>query len=191
MYLSLIHSHDGSDENDEEDHDMEVTFNTGLEDLSKRILEKKDRKSETVWEAYLRKRREKKKAGKKRSKHSSEDDSSDTDEESGEQPDDFFIEEPSEKKSKLAQGKNARKKKQNEEASQDAEASRAELELLLADDNGAPDTNMKGYNLKRKKMKGKKGKEILDEGKLPTIDYDDPSFGDYKGLRRFKHGDFH
>ncbi|CAK9143562.1 unnamed protein product [Ilex paraguariensis] len=76
----VTESGDGSD-GDEEDggQDMEVTFNTGLEDISKQILEKKDKKSETVWEAYLRKRSEKKKAKKNRSKSSSEDDSSDSD----------------------------------------------------------------------------------------------------------------
>ncbi|CAK9180228.1 unnamed protein product [Ilex paraguariensis] len=56
-----------------------------------------------------------------------------------------------------------------------AEASRAELELLLADEKGA-DTSLKGYNLKPKKAKGKKGKGLPDEGKIPTINYDDARF---------------
>ncbi|XP_027078542.1 pre-rRNA-processing protein ESF1-like [Coffea arabica] len=175
MYRALLQSGDGSDENDEKYQDMEVTFNTGLEDLSKRILEKKDRKSENVWDAILRERREKKKARKNRSKDSSEDESIDTDNEPAEETDDFFLEECSGKESKVSQGRNARKEQQNEDASREAEASRAELELLLADDKGA-DSGLKGYNLKRKKMKGKMGKEIPDEGKLPTIDYDDPRF---------------
>ena len=175
MYRALLQSGDGSDENDEKYQDMEVTFNTGLEDLSKRILEKKDRKSENVWDAILRGRREKKKARKNRSKDSSEDESIDTDNEPAEETDDFFLEECSGKESKVSQGRNARKEQQNEDASREAEASRAELELLLADDKGA-DSGLKGYNLKRKKMKGKMGKEIPDEGKLPTIDYDDPRF---------------
>ncbi|KAI3945778.1 hypothetical protein MKW98_023052 [Papaver atlanticum] len=51
-------SHGGDDEDGNKD--MEVTFNTGLEDLSKRILEKKKNKdSETVWNLSLRKNREK------------------------------------------------------------------------------------------------------------------------------------
>ncbi|KAL3844963.1 hypothetical protein ACJIZ3_002366 [Penstemon smallii] len=163
MYLSLIQSGDGSDESGEEDNDqdMEVTFNSGLEEISKRILEKKDNKSETVWEANLRKRKEKKKAMKNRSKYSSEDDNSDDpDRELGEQPDDFFEEEISD----------------NKVRTREAEASTAELELLLADDTGADNNNIKGFNLKPKKSKGKKGKEIPDEGKIPTIDYDDPRF---------------
>ncbi|OMO59539.1 pre-rRNA-processing protein ESF1 [Corchorus olitorius] len=77
-------SGDGSDEDGEDnDQDMEVTFNTGLEDISKRILEKKNKEAET----------------------------------------------------------------------------------------GA-DTGVKGYNLKPKKAKGKKGKEVIDEEKIPTVDED-------------------
>lgn len=175
MYRALILSGDGSDgDKEKDDQDMEVTFNTGLEDISKRILEKKDKKSETVWEAYLRNRKEKKKARKNKSKDSSEDESSDTDRELTEEPDDFFVEDTHVKKSREARGKSARKGKQAKETAEKAEASIAELELLLADENG--DTNLKGYNLKPKKAKGKKGKEIPDEGKVPTIDQDDPRF---------------
>ncbi|KAJ6353353.1 hypothetical protein OIU76_002382 [Salix suchowensis] len=161
-YRALIQSGDGSDEDLEEGQDMEVTFNTGLEDISKRILEKKDKQSETVWEAYLRKRREKKKARKNQSKYSSEEDSSDTDEEGMEgieQPDDFFIEEPSVKKlnNKDYQVKKNKEEKQLQDTDREAEASKAELELLLADDKGG-EKGLKGYNLKPKKAKGKKGK---------------------------------
>lgn len=162
-----------SDEDDEEDggQDMEVTFNTGLEDISKRILEKKDKKSETVWEAYLRKRREKKAAAKNKSTHSSDDESSDTDREVVEEADDFFVEEPPVKKGKNDQTKSIRNR-EHAGKDEEAEASRAELELLLADDQGV-ETGVKGYNLKHKKKKGKKD---LAEDKIPTVDYDDPRF---------------
>ncbi|KAM7516100.1 hypothetical protein LguiA_005683 [Lonicera macranthoides] len=177
LYRSLIQSGDGSDEEEEENdkQEMEVTFNTDLEDISKRILEKKDKQSESVWEAYLRERREKKKARKNRRNDSSEDESSDDNDRGPvEQPDDFFVEEVPAKVSKKAGGK-ARKGKRQEEIDEETKASRAELELLLADDKGG-ETNLKGYNLKHKKAKGKKGKEIPDEGKIPTVDYDDPRF---------------
>ncbi|KAF9682156.1 hypothetical protein SADUNF_Sadunf05G0079400 [Salix dunnii] len=178
-YRALIQSGDGSDEDLEEGQDMEVTFNTGLEDISKRILEKKDKKSETVWEAYLRKRREKKKARKNQSKYSSEEDSSETDEEGMEgleQPDDFFIEEPSVKKlNKDYQDKKNKEEKQLQDTDREAEASKAELELLLADDKGG-EKGLKGYNLKPKKAKGKKGKEVPDLDKIPTSNLDDPRF---------------
>ncbi|KAA3464432.1 pre-rRNA-processing protein esf1 [Gossypium australe] len=169
LYRALLQSGDGSDGDGEEGgQDMEVTFNTGLEDISKRILEKKDKQAETVWEAYLRKRREKKKAKKNKSKYSSEDETDDTDiEEATEEADDFFVEEPSLKKSK-------KERKKHEDTEKEAEASRAELELLLTDDKGA-DTGLKGYNLKAKKAKGKKQKEVLDVEKIPVVE-DDPRF---------------
>ncbi|KAL2482620.1 Uncharacterized protein Fot_44064 [Forsythia ovata] len=168
MYGALVQSGDGSDDNDEDNaKDMEVTFNTGLEDISKRILEK-DKKSETVWESYLRKRREKKKAWKNRSNNSSDEESSDTERKHEEELDDFFVEEET-------QVRSTKRDKPNQEAVLEAEAGQAELELLLADDMGT-DNNLKGYNLKPKKGKGKKVKEIPDEGKIPDVDYDDPRF---------------
>ncbi|CAK7355655.1 unnamed protein product [Dovyalis caffra] len=177
-YRALIQSGDGSDEDQKEGQDMEVTFNTGLEDLSKCILEKKDKKSETVWEAFLRKRHEKKKARQNQSKYSSEEESSDTDEEGIEQPDDFFIEEPSVKKGndKDSQGKKNKEEKQLQDTAAKAEAaSKAELELLLADDKGG-EKGLKGYNMKPKKAKGKKGKDFPYENKIPTSNLDDPRF---------------
>ncbi|KAH9710808.1 NUC153 domain-containing protein [Citrus sinensis] len=175
-YRALLESGDGSDEDGEEDgQDMEVTFNTGLEDISKRILEKKDKKSETIWEAYLRKRREKKKAGKNKSKYSSDDEASDTDREAIEEPDDFFVEEPKGKKGEEAGGNHRKEEKEQQDTDKEATASTAELELLLADDKGA-ENGLKGYNMKPKKRKGKKGKEVPDEDKIPTADYDDPRF---------------
>ncbi|KAK6128125.1 hypothetical protein DH2020_038128 [Rehmannia glutinosa] len=132
-YRALIQSAgDGSDEDNEEDNDqdMEVTFSSGLEDISKRILEKKDKKSETVWEAYLRKRKEKKKASKNGSKYSSEDSSSgDTDQEPEEQPDDFFVEEPSAKTTKKRNSV-----KETTEEDKQAEQSSNVLLLLSPDD---------------------------------------------------------
>ncbi|EOY16544.1 Nucleus isoform 5 [Theobroma cacao] len=87
IYCALLQSGDGSDGDGEDNgQDMEVTFNTGLEDISKRILEKKDKEAETVWEVHLRKRREKKKSKKNKSKDSSEDESHETDIEATEEP---------------------------------------------------------------------------------------------------------
>ncbi|KAI8541104.1 hypothetical protein RHMOL_Rhmol08G0036800 [Rhododendron molle] len=183
MYRALLQSGEDSGTDDEDGQDMEITFNTGLEDISKHALEKKDRKSETVWEAQLRKRREKKMARKNSSKYSTDDESSDSDREPKD-VDDFFVEEPSVKASKEGKGKSDKKGKKNEEKAKEA-ASVAELELLLADGNGAG-ASLKGYNLKHKKVegKGKKGRkekrkreeEIPDEGKLPIVDHDDPRF---------------
>ncbi|KAL8141196.1 hypothetical protein V2J09_007217 [Rumex salicifolius] len=173
-YRALLQSGDGSEEEEDEHQDMEVTFNTGLEDISKKILEKKNQ-SETFWEEYLRKRKEKRL--KNRSKDSSDDESDYSDNASGEEPDDFFEDEPPSKKAKKAA---VNKKKRIEVESIDTEketaASAAELELLLADDNEGKNA-MKGYKIKRNKIKGKKGKiEPVPEDKLPVVNRDDPRF---------------
>lgn len=174
-YRALLESRDGSDGDGEEDgQDMEVTFNTGLEDISKHILGKKDKNSESVFEANLRKRREKKRARKSKSKHSSSDDDiSDADQDTTEQADDFFMGEPPIKKRKEEKSKKEQKYQVIDGA--DKAASKEELELMLADDQGA-NNGLRGYNLKFKKAKGKRAKETIDEAKIPSTDFDDPRF---------------
>ncbi|PNX65472.1 pre-rRNA-processing protein ESF1-like, partial [Trifolium pratense] len=82
----------GSDEDAEHDigQEMEVTFHSGLECLNKKLMEKKNKRSETVLEASLRQRREKKKANKNKLKCLSDDDS----DQQAIGADEFFIEEP-------------------------------------------------------------------------------------------------
>ncbi|WOL00118.1 ESF1 [Canna indica] len=184
---ALLLSGNDSDGDKSDDKDMEITFNTELEDLSKRILEKKDKKSETVWETVLRKRSEKKKARKSKSKYLEDDNSDYDDDEAPDQTDDFFVEEPSDtenkvgkKKSKTSskkRDKDDNKKNNLRDIEKEQEASRAELELLLAEDQG-PNNGPKGYNLKKtKKGKEKKGKEVALEDKLPDVDVsNDPRF---------------
>ena len=77
-YRDLVESGDvESDEDEEEeeenDLDMVVQFNTRLEDLSNKFREKKEEKSETVWDAQLRKMREKKRARRMKQKHDDDD----------------------------------------------------------------------------------------------------------------------
>ncbi|CAJ2643734.1 unnamed protein product [Trifolium pratense] len=92
MYHSLVYSGNGSDEDAEHDigQEMEVTFHSGLECLNKKLMEKKNKRSETVLEASLRQRREKKKANKNKLKCLSDDDS----DQQAIGADEFFIEEP-------------------------------------------------------------------------------------------------
>lgn len=174
-YRALIEAEDVDSDKDleeENDQDMEVTFNTGLEDLSKEILKKKDNQSESVWETYLRQRREKKRARKNKQK---DDDSSPDDDDDynidrkavkDDGDDDFFMEEPPLKKKK----KEGKTKKEEVAAE---EKSRAELELLLADENAGDGNGLKGYNIKRK---AKKGKTDISEDKIPAAELDDPRF---------------
>ncbi|XP_030485928.2 pre-rRNA-processing protein ESF1 [Cannabis sativa] len=181
MYRALLGSGNGSDgdeEEDDDDQDMELTFNTGLEDISKRMMEKKDKKQETVWETKLRQQREKKKLRKHRSKNSSEDEGSDTDQEAINEPGDFFEDDSDEEEPKKSnKGKSKKRNKQEEDTSGQAEATKNELELLLADDDTmAAGTGAKGYNLKRRKGKdGKKIKLTLEDDKIPQI-VEDPRF---------------
>ncbi|KAK2437660.1 pre-rRNA-processing protein ESF1 [Trifolium repens] len=176
-YLSLLSNNSDEDEEDNGVQDMEVTFNTGLEDISKHIMEKKDKESRTYWEECLRKKREKKKARKNKSKYSSssDDDSDNTDQEATKEADDFFIdEEQPDIKKKKTESKNDKDHKLKDMDGVD-QASKEELELLFADDKGT-DTGLKGYNLKFKKGKGKKMESAIDEGKIPNSAYDDPRF---------------
>lgn len=177
MYLDLLGNNSDKDAEEDGVQDMEVTFNTGLEDISKHIMEKKDKKSKSVWEEYLRKQREKKRARKNKSKYSSDDDDDDdsdnTDQQAAGEAEDFFMEEPdiTKKKKKKAESKNDKDQKLKDMDG----VSKEELELLLADDKGT-DTGLKGYNLKFKKGKGKKTEGVIDEAKIPNSAYDDPRF---------------
>ncbi|KAF0905261.1 hypothetical protein E2562_003862 [Oryza meyeriana var. granulata] len=174
--LALLLEGDKSEEEQPDGEDMEITFNTELEDLSKRILDRKINNEKTVWEKHQEKMKEKRKARKRRSK----DDDGDgySSEDSPDEDDDFFDEEISDdeiktnKKQKAKakdKGKGKGKDKLPEEHLED-EATREELELLVAADKDAAN-GAKGYNLKRKKgKKGKKGKEQSVEDELPDID---------------------
>ncbi|XP_010485534.1 PREDICTED: pre-rRNA-processing protein esf1-like [Camelina sativa] len=174
-YRALIESEDVDSDKDveeeENDQDMEVTFNTGLEDLSKEILKKKDKKSESVWESHLREKREKKRA--RKNNQNEDDDYIDRKAlKNDDGDDDFFMEEPPLKKKKK-EGKTTKKKKGLEDEVAADERSRAELDLLLADGNAGEGNDLKGYNIKRK---GKRGKTDISEEKIPAADLDDPRF---------------
>ncbi|WVZ66153.1 hypothetical protein U9M48_015419 [Paspalum notatum var. saurae] len=177
--LALLLQGDKSDEEQADDQDMEITFNTELEDLSKRILERKSNMEKTVWEKHQEKMKEKRKA-RKRGLQDEDDDDADSSEDELDVDDDFFADEqsdeepkPSKSKKHKAKAKDKGKRKGKDESAEEhleQEATKEELELLVAGDQ---DTTIgaKGYNLKRKKgKKGKKGKEEHVEDKLPDID---------------------
>lgn len=174
--LALLLQGDKSDEEQTDDQDMEITFNTELEDLSKRILERKNNEEKTIWEKHQEKMKEKRK-GRKRGLKDEDDDNHYISDDEPENDDDFFADEqsdeepkPSKSKKHKAKAKGEAKRKGNGGTTDEhleQEATKDELELLVAGDqdtaNGA-----KGYNLKRKK--GKKGKEESADDKLPDID---------------------
>ncbi|KAL5196626.1 hypothetical protein ABZP36_000138 [Zizania latifolia] len=174
--LNLLLQGDKSDEEQSDGEDMEVTFNTELEDLSKRILERKVNNEKTVWEKHQDKMKEKRKARKRRSKD--DDDDGYSSEDAPDEHDDFFDEEMSDdeiktktkEKAKAKDKGKAKGKDKPPEEHLDDEATREELELLVAADTDAT-KDAKGYNLKRKKgKKSKKGKEQSANEELPEID---------------------
>ncbi|KAG2273403.1 hypothetical protein Bca52824_067958 [Brassica carinata] len=168
-YRALMESGDvdsDKDEDDEEnDQDMVVEFNTGLEDLSNKFREKKEEKPETVWEAQLRKMREKKKARRMQKKDDDDDDSDDSSDGDDDEDDDYNVDHKKTKKKLM----NKNKKGLEEKLAAD-EKSLAELELIVADENGK---GLKGYNIKGK---GKKKSKGMAEEKIPSADPDDSRF---------------
>eukprot|EP00963_Diacronema_lutheri_P001973 scaffold128_cov328-Pavlova_lutheri.AAC.24 len=126
----------------EEDGNMEITFDSGLENLSKRILEEKrdekKKEGESVWQTYMRRKKEKAKSrkGGKRGDSSDEDNSDDMyvdnpahDDAKQLSEDEFFMDE---KRRPVVENSGRRGRKKEELA----EARRQhELELLMLDDN--------------------------------------------------------
>ncbi|XP_006657788.2 pre-rRNA-processing protein ESF1 [Oryza brachyantha] len=172
--LALLLGGDKSEEEQTEGEDMEITFNTELDGLGKRILDRKISNEKTVWEKHQEKMKEKRKARKKMSK----DDDGYSSEGGSDEHDDFFDEEMSDdeirtEKKQKAKAKHKAKRKGKDKLPEkhlEDEATREELELLVATDKDAA-KSAKGYNLKRKKgKKGKKGKEQSVEDELPEID---------------------
>lgn len=173
--------------------DMEVTFTSGLagEPTRESIFENEPEKDETTIEKYVRKERERKKRRKEKLKaHKQGDpdadnaDASDDDQQAttgttdGEkQPaaateeedlgfDDPFFDNPDSKATSASRRKEEKRKKREERAANEeaAAAQRAELELLMMDDQN---TDMKHFNMNEvekaekqaRRKKGKAGKK--------------------------------
>ncbi|KAJ3309830.1 pre-rRNA-processing protein esf1 [Boothiomyces sp. JEL0838] len=176
----------GDDDEQDEGEEMEITFAPGLsEKAAKRleeIKEEKERANETVFEANLRKQREKKKAKKAaQNQEESESERDDLD-------DPFFqhdfgsdFDEPKvEKKSKKAEKKKMDKQERLEKAK-----SRAELELLMmnednkvAGDHFSAKDVIKAEKSKNKKQKKKQLKKLanLETQDDFQMDLSDPRF---------------
>ncbi|GAQ86660.1 hypothetical protein KFL_003030030 [Klebsormidium nitens] len=213
----------GEDGSEDEDEEMEITFNTGLNDLGEKLeqkrKEKEQLKNETTWEAYLRKKKERRK-GRKKGPATDGGDESDA---SIDDPDGFFqhdenpFDDPFFADDKPANGKAPRgkaekgdkkterelereKKREEAEAAKRDEARRkADLELLMMDDDlalagrlgGGLEAKPAGYNLKaerrkeKEKLRKKKKGERVDEDAIEDeqaaegakVDFEDPRFG--------------
>uniref|UniRef100_N1QXY1 Uncharacterized protein n=1 Tax=Aegilops tauschii TaxID=37682 RepID=N1QXY1_AEGTA len=163
--LALLLQGDKSDEEQSDGQGMEITFNMEPEDLSKRILERKSIETKIVWETHQEKMKEKRKARKR----SSKDDDDYSDEDSADENDDFFEDEKADeevrpiKKQKVKTKGKAKDKLPEEHF--EPEATKEELELLVAADQDAAN-GAKGCNIKRR---SKKSKGCVED-KLPEID---------------------
>lgn len=185
------------------DMDMEVTFHTGLSELSEKLLQKQEEKKrgdETVWEAYLRKKKEKK-SQRKRDKNSKNSDAEDTEDEissprgGSQEPDPFFThdengfddpffasdgEAPRESKrvsnsgSMQRPGDEERAKKREEREQKKKEEERSRAELeLLLMDDDGAQLGARGFNLKSKKKKEKGKKKKHKDETQEDNDEDD------------------
>ncbi|KAJ3360300.1 pre-rRNA-processing protein esf1 [Kappamyces sp. JEL0680] len=180
----------GSGGEESEGEDMEITFAPGLsEKAAKRLEEKKERelqKEETVFETQLRKQKEKKKA-KKMSKADQALESES--EERDDIDDDPFFQtsfgsdyEDSGKKDR-AEAPKKKSTKLTKEERIEKQRSRAELELLLVDDNNQTQNAhfsakdiIKAEKSKSKKQKKKLQKASLDLQDDFQMDLNDPRF---------------
>ncbi|KAI8909569.1 hypothetical protein EDD86DRAFT_205739 [Gorgonomyces haynaldii] len=160
------------EEEEDKKNELEITFTPGLSEKASKLLEeRKERekqKDETVFEQMQRKRKEKKKMKKLEEEEFSE----------GELPDDPFFQEDfgsdfeaPEKPEKPKNHKNA--KKQDKKVSK---KEKAELELLMLDNNESKHFNMKDV-IKSEKPKRKKQKQLVGETQDDfEIDLVDPRF---------------
>lgn len=175
--------------------DMEITFTSGLagEPARESVFENEPEIEETTVEKYIRKQRERKKLRKEKMKNKDETAEDDKDEEAENEAaeedlgfnDPFFDE--TENKVKNSQRKEERRKKREEKATEEAAAAakRAELELLMVDDQSAGmshfDMNEIEKAEKKARKKGKKGKSKQEQEPVAgddfQVDVADPRFG--------------
>jgi hypothetical protein len=189
--------------------DMEITFTSGLagEPARESVFENEPEREETTMEKYIRKEKERKKRRKEKLKAgkrgetistAGEDygsqEASEASEDDGEKEDlgfdDPFFEDPTGKTAAALKRKEEKRKKREERAAEEAAAAakRAELELLMVDDQN---TGVKHFDMneiekaeKRARKKGKKGKGKSGQdpdnngvaGEDFQIDVSDPRF---------------
>ncbi|KAI9253507.1 hypothetical protein BDA99DRAFT_172498 [Phascolomyces articulosus] len=183
-YRKLLENTDDSafdNHTHEEEGDMEVTFTPGLTEAANEAVNKRlnaataDQKEETSVETYMRKQREKKQAKKERRQAEREAEEQENDEEDGGseedeelQNDPFFRdamdeieeEQPKSKESDKSDKKKDKKNKKGKSKEEREEEARekAELELLMGDNEKGEGFDMRDV-LKREKAERRKGKK--------------------------------
>ncbi|KAJ3183606.1 pre-rRNA-processing protein esf1 [Gaertneriomyces sp. JEL0708] len=190
----------GSKDKEEE---MEITFTPGLTEKAEAALKQKEteksRKDETVFEAYLRKRKEKRKAKKTANKigeEASDGDESDeplvsSDGEHLDEDDPFFqnvfdesFAGPGKSSTKSKQQKPQKKGAKKGQPTAEELKAKAELELLMMDENETQNRHfemkqvIKEEKKQKRKRRGKKSKEEREGGVQDgfQVDVKDPRF---------------
>lgn len=183
-----IHEQSDHDEGDvpagcipDKSMELEVTFEQDLETLGEKLStkakEKKKKGTETVWEAYVRRRKEKKEEARRKGRinyHSSDEDDIDSDVEEASPPaseakpsvnpfdDPFFTQNDGFKEEK--QPKTAKKKRSNETV--EDKDRQAELEMLLMDNESLQSAARKQKLLDQVQTKKLSKKERMKLAKL-------------------------
>lgn len=147
---------------EEDDVDMEITFNPGLDQNKPEEAEKKP-EEETTIAAYKRKEKERRNRRMEKFKNKEE-----------------------EEKAAAKEAKQAKKSKKGKKVVQEDEKSKAELELLMLDENDDEKNSAEHFSMrdivkaeKQKNKKNKKGKKNFDNELVQTdfqADLNDPRF---------------
>ncbi|XP_045497968.1 ESF1 homolog [Colias croceus] len=165
------------------DMEMEITWGLGVKDKAEQLVKKKlseENKNLTPFEKLLQKRKEKKKQRKLKQQNpeslgsESDDGSSDDVPSDVDMNDPYFAEEFNKPEFKNKKPKN--KKSEKEDVDSDEERNKAELELLLDEDDGKQHFSLKkiqeAENTSKKSKRKKKLKEKMKEQKEAVPDFE-------------------
>jgi len=156
------------EDNEEDDVDMEITFNPALNDTEGKVPEEEEEKEESTIAVYKRKEKERRKRRMEKFKQTQE-------EENGDQKD-------IQKNAKATKGKKTKGKASHND---DDDKAKAQLELVMMDEENE-DSNAHHFNMKdviklekQKNRKGKKNKKNIDSEMVQDdfkADLNDPRF---------------
>eukprot|EP01135_Chromosphaera_perkinsii_P002935 Nk52_evm46s230 gene=Nk52_evmTU46s230 len=185
-YASLLEEIKGQN-SDDEDQEMEITFESGLSNVGKNLLKQKKNRDEeadmSVWDKYLHKKKELKKE-KKRNKlqeQKSKNDGLYDEDSSRVDMNDPFFRDAFGDDFKKPEKSNSKKAVSNEEDLEHEKKRKAELELLMLDEAESKKVdhfNFKEVVEKQTNKKGKKGKKGKTEDAKDdfTVDVKDSRF---------------
>ncbi|KAM3965235.1 LOW QUALITY PROTEIN: ESF1 homolog [Aphomia sociella] len=187
-YKMLLDDIDNKEKKKNKDMEMEITWGLGIKDKAEELVKKKiddDTKNLTPFEQLMKKRKEKKKQKKLNNKQKLEAKDSESDEESNlsddipsdiDMNDPYFAEEFNKPEFKKSKSNNKKKNNENNEVDDVEEKRKAELELLLDDEDGKAHFSLKkiqeAESLTKKSKRKRKLKEKLMDQKQSVPDFE-------------------